>query len=145
MIKGKISELINFIKLKDYELIVSYISNINDNEMPVGEWVKLNDEKLKAIILNSSNYSENVFESHKKYIDIHITLKGEDLMYIGNGKHEKLLVEYNEELDYSLYESILDNNYSIKEKQFIIINPGELHINEIKKPNTLKLVVKKLC
>lgn len=75
---------------------------------------------------------DGFIENHKKYIDIHIVIEGEEKIgYISN-TDIKLTKEYDEVGDYELYEGELENLFYLNPKKFIILFPGEPHMALIK-------------
>lgn len=80
----------------------------------------------------SKEISEGIIENHKKYIDIHVVIEGEERVgYISN-TNLKLTKEYDEAGDYELYEGKLENLFYLNPKKFIILFPGEPHMALIK-------------
>lgn len=86
----------------------------------------------------AKNTKDMDFEYHKKYIDIHIPIKGEE--YIGyfhkeNGIKTK---DYDEKDDYALMKGEMNEQFLVKEGEFLILFPDEVHlalmkVNEEKK------------
>lgn len=143
MTKGIFKELNDHLEENEVKSIEFHISQVRLNKITVGEWINLENTKLKVILLNSSNYSEGIFELHQNYIDIHITIKGEDSFYIGENKDAELSTSYSKEFDYALYKTTIKEHFKIAEGSFVLIMPKVLHINQFKNNATTKLVVKK--
>ena len=56
------------------------------------------------------------YEYHRTYIDIHIPLKGKEVK------------SYEEENDYGLYQGIAEGKLCIKEGEFLMLFPEEVHL-----------------
>ncbi|MHD0318212.1 NanQ anomerase/TabA/YiaL family protein [Fusobacterium sp. THCT1E2] len=81
---------------------------------------------------------EGFFEGHKKYIDIHIVISGEENLGYTPRSEVKVKKEYDSEGDYELYEGTLKNIFHVTEDRFIMFFPDEPHmallkVEEIKK------------
>lgn len=75
---------------------------------------------------------DGFIENHRKYIDIHVVLEGEEKIgYISN-TDVKLTKEYDEAGDYELYEGRLENLFYLNPEKFIVLFPGEPHMALIK-------------
>jgi biofilm protein TabA len=81
------------------------------------------------ISYETKNYKEIVAESHKKYIDIHYILNGEEIIGYSDYKNEKTIAaKYNIEKDAELFSNILNENFFVlKRGMFAIFYPQEIH------------------
>jgi len=138
--KCKVDELSSFINEQDSFMITNFITN-NYKNSKTNEWIQIN-KNLKCILLNGFNYKENVFEFHQKYMDIHITIKGKDIIYIGDSDINSIIEEYNTVLDYSLVNTQKSEEYLVEEMECIIISPHIIHSNKFFQENTNKIVFK---
>lgn len=90
---------------------------------------------------------DGFIENHRKYIDIHVVIEGEEKIgYISN-TDVKLTKEYDEAGDYELYEGKLENLFYLNPEKFIVLFPGEPHMALIKggdKPAKVKKVIFKV-
>ena len=75
---------------------------------------------------------DGFFEGHKKYIDIHIVISGEE--NLGYTPHSEVTVkqEYDSEGDCELYDGELKNVFHVTEDRFIMFFPGEPHMALLK-------------
>lgn len=140
MITGKLDDLKNHIDIEFFNKIISFVKNAKSNDVTIGEWNLLNEDSLKAIVLNKSNTETDVKEYHKVYTDVHITLDGLDTMFIGNQITETV-DEYQENGDYSLVRSETIDSNEILPNHFMLLKPEEIHCN-ILNENSLKVVIK---
>lgn len=90
---------------------------------------------------------DGFIENHRKYIDIHVVIEGEEKIgYISN-TDVKLTKEYDEAGDYELYEGKLENLFYLNPEKFIVLFPGEPHMALIKggdKPAKVRKVIFKV-
>jgi biofilm protein TabA len=142
MISADLNKLSNFLSKEEYGELYSFIKIYTDKK--IGVWHNIKDDKFKVIILNQYNYDVGIFESHKKYIDIHIVLKGVDCVFLAEDNEVESIREYDENLDYSLIKSKIKEEIIIEENKYCILYPGEFHSNRFKDPKTIKIVVKKI-
>jgi YhcH/YjgK/YiaL family protein len=142
MITGVVRELSNYIGEEDSEHIKRYISSFLESNL-YNEWTQMGNN-LRVIALRKSQYTEGRFESHTIYQDIHIVLEGEDTIYLGSLFDSKSVKEYDQEFDYELYDSKVEQVIRVYPGSFVILNPGELHSNEIKNNKTRKVVIKRV-
>lgn len=71
---------------------------------------------------------DGFFEGHKKYIDIHIVISGEE--NLGYTPHSEVTVkqEYDSEGDCELYDGELKNVFHVSADRFIMFFPDEPHM-----------------
>lgn len=90
---------------------------------------------------------ERFFEGHKKYIDIHIVIEGdENIGYVPASK-AKVTKEYDAEGDYELLSGDLEMFLHLDNTKFLALFPGEPHMALVKygeKPATIKKVIFKV-
>ncbi|MDB2403951.1 YhcH/YjgK/YiaL family protein [Schleiferiaceae bacterium] len=135
------SKLSSFLTIKQKSLIEDLIS---DHELAlslVGKWMDLNDDgTLRAIVLDSSNDKLDLLELHLKYCDLHITLFGSDIIYLGSEKYEEVKA-YLPADDVKLVRVSHIEHYRVDTGYFALINTGIAHTNVLT-PGSLKMVVK---
>ena len=75
---------------------------------------------------------EGFLEGHKKYIDIHIVISGEE--NLGYTPHSEVTVkqEYDSEGDCELYDGELKNVFHVSADRFIMFFPDEPHMALLK-------------
>ena len=129
-------------KAESFQLLQRYIERVKQGTVPVLEWEYFNGEELeKAILLNKSNYNEHIKEYHKAFTDIHITISGEDIIYLGEAI-TTVAEPYQENGDYCLVESPTTSTAQIPPGHFAILKPTEIHSNLLSGENALKVVIK---
>ncbi|ATA68439.1 YhcH/YjgK/YiaL family protein [Capnocytophaga cynodegmi] len=101
----------------------------------------------KVFIINSEpeclSKENQVLEYHRKYLDIHILLSGEETIGWKNLAHCKQEKKaFDEENDYGLYEDKPTTYITLKPNQFAIVYPEDAHAPIIGEGKIRKLVVK---
>nr|WP_307775962.1 YhcH/YjgK/YiaL family protein [uncultured Cetobacterium sp.] len=107
-----------------------------------GDEVFFNLQECETKIL-----SECFFEGHKKYIDIHVVIEGEENIGYSLKDILKEKTEYNDESDFQVLEGIEEHRFKMDTENFIIFFPDEPHMPLIAtddKPSKLKKVVFKI-
>lgn len=91
---------------------------------------------------------ENFFEIHKKYIDIHIVISGEEKIAFSSKERLKLKREYQSDDDSELFEGKIEEFVYLDPQKFVIFFPNEAHsaLLKIKENKKIKKVIfKVLC
>ena len=109
------------------EKAIQFILNNDLNILPEGKHLIDGDRVFVPI----SNYqtkmeTECVTESHKKYIDIQIMLKGCERMGVAFLDQQEVTEPYNEAKDYVFYKAAL-HYLTVCQHQFIMFFPTDLH------------------
>ncbi len=112
------------------------------------ERITLDGDKLfinNVLIEQGKSQAEQPMEAHKRYIDIHVLLQGEER--VGWADIDKLgepSKAYDEADDYMLYEQEAISYVDLKEGEFVIVYPEDAHAPIIGKGQIRKLIVKVL-
>lgn len=142
MTTGAFNELETMMKASSFQLLEQFVDRVKKGAVPVLEWEYFNGDELeKAIVLNKSNYQEKIKEYHRAFTDIHITLSGEDTIFLGD-EISAITEPYQENGDYCLVESPTVNTARIPPGHFAILKPTEIHSNLLAGNNPLKVVIK---
>ncbi|RTR32531.1 YhcH/YjgK/YiaL family protein [Shewanella atlantica] len=126
-------------------------------EYAVGSYVHLKDGRFDIPDSNvfgvKLNYSLKpyqlddvlTYENHRKLIDLHIILEGEEMFSQLDDVQGELLSEYNKKDDYELIYSSQINSFSIESNNCILFNVGVWHTTGIKnKCDSVKKIVLKI-
>ncbi|WOO86524.1 YhcH/YjgK/YiaL family protein [Mollicutes bacterium LVI A0039] len=93
--------------------------------------------------------SEQFFESHRAYIDIHITLSGIEYFAVSNIESLNMTADYDAENDCLLYDksSNIEHYLSSQAKDVLIFGPEDGHMTAIGdiEDSVEKVIVKVLC
>jgi YhcH/YjgK/YiaL family protein len=103
-------------------------------------WASIAEYKTKDIIARAP-------ESHQKMIDIHYLISGREKIGIAEESNDnKAQADYNEDEDYILYDSVVNEKFFILEAgEFMIIMPSDIHrpgCNDTQEEAIKKIVVK---
>ena len=103
------------------------------------------------VFLNKFSYecipeSKGFFEGHKKYLDIHIVLKGQELLGYADKSDLTPVSEYDLENDFVEYKGPISTYCKCTSSDFIILFPEDIHMPKISIDNNLveKAVLKVL-
>jgi len=123
-----------------------YIQKTDLNTIEPGKY-EIDGANLKAIFSNKNGMTaaESVakFECHNRHIDIQLCIKG--IEQIGWKPREKCTVEngeYNTEKDVQLYREQPDMYFQLRDGQFAIFFPEDVHAPMIGESEIKKLVIK---
>lgn len=146
MILDDINNIDSYRGISKYmDLAIEYIMYNNIEILPVGKHKIVGDDVFALVQeYETKPITDNVLESHKKYIDIQYVVSGEEL--IGYAPVEKLKIykEYDDDNDYMLYEGNYEL-HKISNGRFAIYFPHDGHkptINSEK--NTVRKIVIKI-
>lgn len=68
-----------------------------------------------------------LWESHRKYLDVHVVLEGEELVQVSDIDTMETSKEYDEENDYSLYNGVYEQEIILSKGMFLVLYPNEVH------------------
>lgn len=82
------------------------------------------------LIYSTQEQSKALWEAHRKYLDIHIVLEGEEFIHISDIKTMISSREYED--DYELFEGYAQHSIYLKPGYFLVLFPYEVHRTCIK-------------
>jgi len=83
------------------------------------------------------------FECHNKNIDIQVCIRGNETMgWKPRAECKQVVSEYNDEKDFMFYSDKPDTYFSLKDGQFVVFFPDDVHAPMIGDGLIKKLVVK---
>jgi biofilm protein TabA len=93
----------------------------------------------------TKNAEECIWESHKKYLDVHVVLEGEEIVNISDFSSMEITKPYDEAGDYMLFYGVKEYSVCLKKGSFLVLYPNEVHqtavmLNEFS--NVRKIVFK---
>lgn len=108
---------------KLYEMNFSKVDYPNKKEPKI----IIDTDKIFINIMEyeTSTQTDNIFELHNNYFDIHYIIDGEEDFFFSDDKSK--ITEKNDENDYELYDCIKSSNILLNNKYFCICFPKELH------------------
>lgn len=132
--------------LRQYEIVsenvIEFLANINENS-PTGRYI-IDDKAYASISEYQTKSHENcLFESHKKYIDIQLLMKGEERLDFNiidrlvNGD------DYNPDKDIIFYKDTETiGSVKLEPGYFSMLYPHDAHRPQMNSGDTPKLVKK---
>jgi len=125
----------------DYnQIITKLVTDVKIGEFSSGKW-NTHEKGLKSVLLAGGERESGVFESHRRYIDVHIVLSGIDNIFLTDSDYASLIKEYDVENDFTLFKGDEYGSLQLKNGMFCKIFPNELHASQLNK-NSKKLVIK---
>ena len=134
--------------LKGFEAAFEFLDKKTLADMPVGKHA-IEGEQIYALVqkLPSRAAETAQFESHRKYIDVHYVVSGQETSGSAPAGDLKLAVPYDESKDVMLYN--VPQQYTkieVRPGQFVIYRPGQAHLPNchLQGPHDLHKVVIKV-
>jgi biofilm protein TabA len=95
---------------------------------------------------DTKNEMDCLWESHKKYLDVHVILEGEEIVNISDSSQMNVTKEYDDTGDYMLHSGIKQQSIHLKKGSFLVLYPNEVHQTAIyvDKINSISKVVFKI-
>jgi len=134
--------------LKGFEAAFAFLDKKSLAEVPVGKHAIEGEEVYALVQKLPSRAAETAqFESHRKYIDVHYVVSGQETSGFSPAEDLKLAVPYDESKDVMLYE--VPQRYTkieVKPGHFVIYHPGQAHLpnTHLQGPHDLHKVVIKV-
>lgn len=122
-----------------YERLQKAIDFINSGEvfdLPFGRTDL--DEGIYVNVMELETRKENLFEAHKRYIDIHCILEGEEAIEIANVSSLEVTQPYSKERDIALG-TAQGTRHIIRKGQYCITMPQEAHSPGLCVTNPMKI------
>lgn len=96
-------------------------------DLPLGR-LEIDGERVFALVqeYESKTFNKDMWEAHKKYMDIQYMVKGGEKIKIARIENCKPITPYNEKDDYWLF-SAHGDEISLSEGQFVIFAPEDVH------------------
>lgn len=69
-------------------------------------------------------FEETFFEAHRRYLDIHVLIKGEERVDIANPEN---LTEYEHSGDFYAYRGDAEQTVLLRPGNFLVVFPGDAH------------------
>lgn len=135
----------NFLE-KDVLECLNYTLNNKLIDLKQGSY-SIDEENIffNVVEYETKEKKERFWEAHRKYIDVHVMLKGEEKISLNSifNLNEK---EYNEEDDFLGFEGEENSNVILRYGDFLICYPEDAHMTAIKsnEKNTIKKVIFKV-
>lgn len=98
-----------------------------------------------GMIRETKEFSESIWESHDKYLDIHYLVEGEERIFYADEYSMQEVKPYDPEKDLTVFDGN-GHEVVVPPNGFVIFYPGEIHkgLVHVSTPNTIKKMVIKL-
>ena len=98
----------------------------------------IDDEGFFGIGLeyDTKNESDCLWEAHQKHLDIHFVIEGEEIIHITDISNTEETKEYDTENDYALFTAEKEQKIILKQGEFLVLYPNEVHQTAVKLTNT---------
>ena len=134
--------------LKGFEAAFEFLDQKTLADVPVGKHA-IEGEQVYALVqkLPSRSADTAQFESHRKYIDVHYVVSGQETSGFSPAENLKLAVPYDESKDVMLY--AVPQQYTkveVRPGHFVVYHPGQAHLPNchLQGPHDLHKVVIKV-
>ncbi len=123
MIYDKLKNLSDYPQIsKHLSAIISFLKDLQFDE---NQTIIIND-KLKALLTIYQSGSKDIIESHDKYLDLVILLKGQEK--INTGHKGKIKTAYDSQKDITIYDSLdIEKTIHLRPQHFLIFFPEDIH------------------
>lgn len=149
MIYGNIDELKFYKGISKYlDEAIDYIILGRYKEYKLGKNI-INGEKV-FFNFDEGTITRNIanpdFEYHRKYIDIHLILEGEENIVYGSSENSTEITPYSTEKDVGFLKSKTELKFYMNKGRFLIVFPHEAHMAliSVKEPKLIKKLVFKI-
>jgi YhcH/YjgK/YiaL family protein len=151
MIFDKVENLSQYFDKPWVNLVLDFYKTLDVNT-PNGEYELMGRDLYCKVLDYETKTSDFITESHRKYVDIQISLDGEEIIEVNNFDNSNLSVSknYNEINDCIFYLNSLehfDNRIYLRKDFMAIFFPQDIHTTQIsilKEKNNIKKVVFKV-
>lgn len=109
--------------------------------LPLGKR-EIQGDDLFVILMEyeTKDPQECIMENHKKYCDIQVMLRGEEFMGVKLFSGQTPTTAYDETKDAAFYKPEFDSLVKVKEGQFTIFFPHDLHMPSMKTGTPQKIL-----
>lgn len=115
-LSGRIAEALQWLQTIDLKVL-------QEGKNPVkGEEIFCN-----VCVYNTMTEKDRVWEGHRKYIDIHFMIDGEEIMHISPACTMSIKQEYNEETDFIEFEGKEQQRIVLQKGMFLLAFPEDIH------------------
>lgn len=129
--------------IPNFEEIINFINN-NDLLSSENKVIDIIDRDLFCIVSKIDDTNQNVkLECHRKYIDLHFVLEGEE-HYGWSHLHEMKnpCDDYSDQDDFTLFDDDYQNVLKLNAGNFVVFYPEDCHAPTIFAKDLKKLVFK---
>lgn len=124
--------------------VVQFISQLNIDNIELGKYILSDDIYVNIEEYETKAIEDAKFESHDKYIDIQLLLKGVEDIYYTSRTGLNVDIPYSENKDITFYSDFVNKYPSIRldSSNFMMIFPHEAHAPQVSINNSSQKVLK---
>lgn len=129
MIVTEINNLSTYVGVNPYfERLINFLKTVDLGSFPEGK-IDIEGDKLFGNCFSyvADGQPGDFFETHRKYLDIHLVLENTEDMAVSSVKSTTVSQPYNNEKDIELYEGKVEQLIHLKSGECLITFPEDLH------------------
>ena len=129
MIVTEINNLSTYVGVNPYfERLINFLKTVDLGGLPEGK-IDIEGDKLFGNCFSyvADGQPGDFFETHRKYLDIHLVLENTEDMAVSSVKSTTVSQPYNNEKDIELYEGKVEQLIHLKSGECLITFPEDLH------------------
>lgn len=129
MIVTEINNLSTYVGVNPYfERLINFLKTVDLGNLPEGK-IDIEGDKLFGNCFSyvADGQPGDFFETHRKYLDIHLVLENTEDMAVSSVKSATVSQPYNKEKDIELYEGKVEQLIHLKSGECLITFPEDLH------------------
>ena len=129
MIVTEINNLSTYVGVNPYfERLINFLKTVDLGSLPEGK-IDIEGDKLFGNCFSyvADGQPGDFFETHRKYLDIHLVLENTEDMAVSSVKSTRVSQPYNKEKDIELYEGKVEQLIHLKSGECLITFPEDLH------------------
>ena len=124
-----------------FEKAFDFIASNDLRILPLGKHL-IEGEDLFVIVMeyDTKDPGDCIMERHKKYTDIQLMLRGEELMGVSTFAGQTPTMAYDESKDAAFFKPDYDSLLKVQQGQFTVFFPHDLHMPSMKSGNAEKVL-----
>ncbi|GAA4279511.1 YhcH/YjgK/YiaL family protein [Aquimarina mytili] len=109
------------------ETAINYLKSTDLQSLELGKH-EIDGNKVFALLLNyeTQNEFKDKWEAHRKYLDIHYIIEGNERIAVANILDMNPITEYEKNEDFQLFKGKGAKLY-LRKNDFIILGPNDVH------------------
>ncbi len=82
---------------------------------------------INRMTYHTADAQTRIWEAHRRYLDIHVVLSGEEIVYVSNLSRMTCDTAYDSEADAALYQGEADAIVRLRTGDFLVCYPEDVH------------------
>lgn len=127
----------------NFQKAFSYLTSTDLSSLEIGKH-KINGEAIIAVVMHEEQKGKDnvTLEGHRRYIDLHLTIEGEDILGWKNAAECEMEGKFDEENDYVFFKDRPTTWFAVPENHVAIFFPDNAHAAMAGAGRIKKLVLK---